>query len=105
MPVGMQFGRAGTMGDIKKRNEDVSDDEDDDSETRSHIAIKQEFEKKEKEYQRRIKNMQQEKLYTESIIKNLDNDINAKRLVSTATNPLYMQMDEESRKRVELKDA
>jgi hypothetical protein len=49
--------------------------------------------------------MQQEKLYTESIIKNLDNDINAKRLVSTATNPLYMQMDEESRKRVELKDA
>lgn len=40
MPVGMQFGRAGTMGDIKKRNEDVSDDDDEDSETRSHIAIK-----------------------------------------------------------------
>lgn len=49
--------------------------------------------------------MQKEKQQLESSIKNLDNDIRAKQLTSTASNPLYMQMDEAARKRVEQKDA
>jgi hypothetical protein len=49
--------------------------------------------------------MQKEKQAVESSIKNLDNDIRTKQLTSTASNPLYMQLDDASRKRIEQKDA
>lgn len=78
-----------------------SDNEDDDSETKSHKHHKQEFEKREKDYNRKISNLQKEKLIIESALKNLEIDISNKKSVTKSANPLYQYLDDANRRRAE----
>ena len=85
-------------------NESDSSDEDDDSETKSYKRVKAEFEKKEKEYMAKLAALSRQKEELQRTVEKANNDILSKQLTSNNVNPLYVSIDERSRRILENKD-
>lgn len=89
----------------EKSGEEESEEGDGSESSRSTQLLKQEFEKKEKEFNQRIANLQREKLNTQSALKNLENDIKSKEPGNSYSGGQYLHLDDQSRRKVEQKDA
>jgi hypothetical protein len=79
-------------------------DEDDDSETKSYKRVKAEFEKKEMEYMVKLAALSRQKEELQRTVEKATHDIRSKELTSNHANPLYVSLDERSRRILESKD-